>query len=974
MDGIKGKFMDLMTNRNQMKIPAMGFSDHFIQTVSTDSNHKSNTGIKGDGVDESDQAESSQKSDQEILESITPEYFQTDSNPEMMELQNVLANGVDYALIEDTMLKLRTQHKVLSKKVLSNILEQRSACNVEFAAINEIQKELEESLWTCRKARSYLNYAKQNLTTTSLEILASYRKREILKELLNTLQAIKKLKSTDVEVQKLLTECNYSAAISLLLNCKDSAAEYNHLLCVESLNKKLKETLLLTEFQLDTVLNEMILNYDVRKYSKLQEAYKLLNKSLIAMDQLHINFISAIHSSVNSVLRGYNDPNIDENVKLLYEQLCEQVDVDKYIPCLISLCKTVWTILSSYYQIVIWHQNYKLYPIDMLDSPDNYIQEKLKKGQSRIWNDIVTKICIFLQSTKLITLKYDQFIQVLSVIQRLKKVGQEFCGENSDKLIETMQQQSEEFFQRYHMCCLEEICLFLDNEAWTVVDSFANILQLPEFRSIRHSLRRHKSPPALAATSNNTLSVNNSPTSNNCDELVSVHSQDGGSSIYGSYGYFLRFSEKSSPFDGGLDVAMLEEDILSGIVDEASCYFSEEESEDDHKSLQSKDFDDSSGAVGVIGGGGGQQLTVNNTTLNVFRVLGRYLQMCKLLHCISPKIVCCMLELIDFYAYSVHEVFGKDGPVQMETFYTPKLEQKLELVRQNVLPNIKNFSSLNFSSLINNELANPDTLYGLSLRIVAMESGHCMTQQFKILQNYLNHLLPTSDRPMLSAYFDYIHFMNDLARPVYTCVTSRVFDLPAILTMMSKVKWDVNHVSFQHNGYIDVMNRNVQNFVMRLEEIAKEITIPTEEVWNSLAHVATHLLVEGFSNVKKCSAGGRALMQLDFTNFMSIFELISNQKFAEHRQYVDTFIKAYYFSNEQFEEWIMEQKNLEPAQYSNKQLMNLIQCVCVSDKRTRQRLLNLLGSTATQNGSNLNVSSPNTSMLSNGVQSIPNST
>lgn len=151
---------------------------------------------------------------------------------------------------------------------------------------------------------------------------------------------------------------------------------------------------------------------------------------------------------MNSVLRGYNDPNIDDNFKLLYEQLCEQVEADKYISCLITLCKTVWTILSSYYQIVIWHQNYKLYPLDMPDSPDNYIQEKLKKGQSRIWNDILTKICIFLQSSKLKTLKYDQFIQVLSIIQRLKKVGQEFCGENSDKLIETMQLQVSKKFKK----------------------------------------------------------------------------------------------------------------------------------------------------------------------------------------------------------------------------------------------------------------------------------------------------------------------------------------------------------------------------------------------------------------------------------------------------------------------------------------------------------------------------------------------
>lgn len=111
-----------------------------------------------------------------------------------------------------------------------------------------------------------------------------------------------------------------------------------------------------------------------------------------------------------------------------------------------------------------------------------------------------------------------------------------------------------------------------------------------------------------------------------------------------------------------------------------------------------------------------------------------------------------------------------------------------------------------------------------------------------------------------------------------------------------------------------------------------------------------------FSNVKKCSAGGRALMQLDFTNFMSILELISNQKYTDYRAYVDVFIKAYYFSNEQLEEWIIEQKNLEPPQYSNKQLMNLIQCICVSDKRTRQKLLNLLGSNSSGGAVNLNTS------------------
>jgi len=166
---------------------------------------------------------------------------------------------------------------------------------------------------------------------------------------------------------------------------------------------------------------------------------------------------------------------------------------------------------------------------------------------------------------------------------------------------------------------------------------------------------------------------------------------------------------------------------------------------------------------------------------------------------------------------------------------------------------------------VNNELANPDTLYGLPQRIVAVEAGRSMLQQFHVLQNYLNHLLPAAERPILTHYMEYGEFMNDLAKPVYTCVTSRVIDLTSILAQMAKVKWDVNHVTHQHSSYSDVLNRvsvnykhvsrilkmthshlqNIQSFAMCLEEISKEVPLPSKNVWNSMAHVATHLLVEG---------------------------------------------------------------------------------------------------------------------------------
>jgi hypothetical protein len=130
---------------------------------------------------------------------------------------------------------------------------------------------------------------------------------------------------------------------------------------------------------------------------------------------------------------------------------------------------------------------------------------------------------------------------------------------------------------------------------------------------------------------------------------------------------------------------------------------------------------------------------------------------------------------------------------------------------------------------------------------------------------------------------------------------------------------------------------------MRLEEMSSTVTIPKEVLWDCYAHVVTHVLVEGYANAKKCSAAGRALMQLDFTHFLSMLQSLSGMKHPSHQQYVDQYIKAFYLGNA-LEEFIASQKS-----YSNRHMMGLINQTC-TDKKMRQKLLNLV--------ENLNVTSP----------------
>lgn len=127
---------------------------------------------------------------------------------------------------------------------------------------------------------------------------------------------------------------------------------------------------------------------------------------------------------------------------------------------------------------------------------------------------------------------------------------------------------------------------------------------------------------------------------------------------------------------------------------------------------------------------------------------------------------------------------------------------------------------------------------------------------------------------------------------------------------------------------------------MRLEELSSpsSIVISKEVIsslWDSYAHVVTHVLVEGFAGAKKCSAAGRALMQLDFTHFLSVLETLSGMKHPVHQQYVDQYIKAFYMGSG-LEEFIVSQKN-----YSARHMTALINCAC-SDKKLRQKLLNLV--------------------------------
>lgn len=146
---------------------------------------------------EADQStESEPIPDQDVLESIEDVYFNVNgsfdsSRYELKKLPMILRSKE----IEKCHKKLKQQHQVVSQKVLQLILQKQSACKVEFDKIHLLQEQLQDVLEICKMGRSDLKLAEKQFTKASLGILANYQRRQVIQELLNSLNTIKTLVS-----------------------------------------------------------------------------------------------------------------------------------------------------------------------------------------------------------------------------------------------------------------------------------------------------------------------------------------------------------------------------------------------------------------------------------------------------------------------------------------------------------------------------------------------------------------------------------------------------------------------------------------------------------------------------------------------------------------------------------------------------------------------------------------------------------
>lgn len=116
------------------------------------------------------------------------------------------------------------------------------------------------------------------------------------------------------------------------------------------------------EEYLDISMSKQCIKFDKINYLKLINAYELLGKLQLFVDQLNMHFINAsntcsIKTLINFLMDNYCF-QLDELKKKQFKELCELLQVKDYENCLKLLCLNLWNIMKNFYEALLTFKSY----------------------------------------------------------------------------------------------------------------------------------------------------------------------------------------------------------------------------------------------------------------------------------------------------------------------------------------------------------------------------------------------------------------------------------------------------------------------------------------------------------------------------------------------------------------------------------------------------------------------------------------
>ncbi|CAI8049390.1 Syndetin [Geodia barretti] len=207
-----------------------------------------------------------------------------------------------------------------------------------------------------------------------------------------------------------------------------------------------------------------------------------------------------------------------------------------------------------------------------------------------------------------------------------------------------------------------------------------------------------------------------------------------------------------------------------------------------------------------------------NTTLTVLRFFGHYMRMMNVLKPIAFDVLECLSQLFDYYLFGVYDFFVKDLEYLPDnTQLSSKLLTSLKRISESFIIASEEMTPMASHSTTDDQfkvtkpwvnsavsLTDGNTLFGLSCRMVAVESLVHLAQQFENLLPYMECMIPESKMSFLRQFVSQtVQTAPELRKPAYHGIAIKALPCDQILQRMVTVKWDIRDIKSQHSSYVD---------------------------------------------------------------------------------------------------------------------------------------------------------------------------
>ncbi|GMS89946.1 hypothetical protein PENTCL1PPCAC_12121, partial [Pristionchus entomophagus] len=843
--------------------------------------------------------------EKEVIDSIEANFFVDDDEFDSNEYELKKLAGIDRLCIDDVdreRVRLKSQLLVVSKKISTLILEKAPSYSSQMDDMASIRSELVEVVKKVQTVRKYLAECRHK-SEYGLGVLVVNRRKGLLLQLKENLDRIKTLHETEYRIQEFIERGLYPLAIRVCTEASDAATSYSHFDCVRELSKSLAACSSSLENSLDSALSSMIYSFDPDRYLQVYCAYRILRKVQDAEFRLVTHSCAALERRARATLVAEAVQHASSSVNtdtISFEKLCELIPCDRIAETLRELGFALCQILANVHAVIALHneEDERERLVKGEGHAPSPISRPLSSSLFAIFLTAVVRFNALLSCHDFAQLKFDDVLTIIELATRFRSFGRVHFGYAGSEIDNSLEKQSVLFFARQHAEKMEELKMFVENEAFAVcpVPQNFSLFDLQEFDFLHHQSNGTKEQSPRKENGNGTGDQQEfvllTPDSVNPFSPEALTTKPKPPKI-------TRKSNGSSV------------DTLDGRSEHGSPT----------KSPSPK---------------------LCNAALMVLRLLGRYIRMTSLLHSVADRSIPAITELFEYFLYAMVEFFAKDG-----TEFADPLPSRLSTVLESI--NKKTFRSGN--SVLTPELscavgtAQADRLSALPERLVAIDSVEFVARQLDLTRPVVESLLRPDDEKSIEALADFYNrvlaAVPDVRFAILNAVGSQSLKLPLLVSAIGTTPWSPNELQSEHSKYVDFLVQDLEVFNLRLQHLTLEQ--PCDEtirtlLWDRVINSALKAILHGYGQIgARCSNEGRALMQLDVTHLSGRIEKITGRKATEEIAKIDAYVKAYYLPEKHLEEWAMDHR-----EYTVEQVTSLLAAATHVSKKTRTRIINSL--------------------------------